>query len=427
MSAEDERARGRAAGIGAVAVWSSTDLPGWGDQVIGRVVERALTSRLPGWRATHCAPWGWSRPSLADGGIAAEPLGTPTPTRLADLTAGADASVLAPAFALGHDPYAGQAPGVRFFLDPRVGHATALSAVRTAPGADLSGLVGVSFAAARDRASQLALSALHLDPEVVPHPGIAVTTAVDPATLPERVTQLRTLGLLPAGDYVLASAPGLDQDAVVVPPEWVLEDRVAAVAGARLVLAADEHAAAVAAGVGAEWVLVDTADPADAEVVAEFGPRARIGARTPPPGAPVLLPDAHDRLAAHFDALAEAVETARSLRDGDLVRRTSVLAGENAAVRAAHWQLRQRLLTERRRFAEPYATALRELAETREALAERRATAEAQQGHIEHLERVNADLAARLAAAERELAAWQGTKLVRWSEPLRRAYGRARG
>ncbi|MCG8917582.1 hypothetical protein L6E12_17500 [Actinokineospora sp. PR83] len=414
-------------GIGAVAIWSTTDLPGWGDQVLGRVVEQALTSRLPGWRATQFAPLGWSRPTRADGGIAAEPLGTPTPTRIADITASADASVLAPATPLGTDPYDGAAPGVRFFDTPGVGHPIAYSGVRFTR---CDGPVTAEVVAVRDQASHELLRAAGAEAEVVPHPAIAVAALVDPGTFAERLVQLRTLGLLPEGDYTLATSPGLAADAVEVPGDWVLEDRLAALVGARLVLTADEHAAAVAAGIGANWLLVTEPGSPDAAVVAEFAPPARIatgGQRTVPAGTPTCDPAAHDRLAAHFDRLAAAVEAARADRDGELHRRLSALAGENAAVRTAHWRLRQRMLVERRRVTEPYATALQDLADSRATTAERDATIAAQQAHIAELERANADLVARLAAAERELTAWRDTKLVRWSEPLRRAYGKARG
>ncbi|WP_345028175.1 hypothetical protein [Kutzneria kofuensis] len=56
------RAESRPTTVGAIALWGSSDLPGLGDQVVPRVLERELLTRLPGWRVTHYAPLGWSRP-----------------------------------------------------------------------------------------------------------------------------------------------------------------------------------------------------------------------------------------------------------------------------------------------------------------------------------------------------------------------------
>jgi hypothetical protein len=78
------------------------------------------------------------------------------------------------------------------------------------------------------------------------------------------------------------------------------------------------------------------------------------------------------------------------------------------------------MLVERQRLAEPLAEAWQE----RDA-----AVAEAVELRAENAElaRRNEELAARLAHAEQELVNWRNTKLVRWTRPLREAYGKARG
>jgi hypothetical protein len=98
----------------------------------------------------------------------------------------------------------------------------------------------------------------------------------------------------------------------------------------------------------------------------------------------------------------------------------ATLAEENHALRRAHWQLRQRMLVERQRFAEPLAAAWQDKDAAVEEAAELRA-------RNDELVRRNEELATRLAKAEREVSAWRDTKLVRWTRPLRDAYGRARG
>ncbi len=70
-------------GVGAVAIWTSADQPGLGDQLLGRVIQQELLTRLPGWRMTLCSPDGWRRPAVADGGLVTEPLRDRSPDELA--------------------------------------------------------------------------------------------------------------------------------------------------------------------------------------------------------------------------------------------------------------------------------------------------------------------------------------------------------
>jgi DNA anti-recombination protein RmuC len=98
----------------------------------------------------------------------------------------------------------------------------------------------------------------------------------------------------------------------------------------------------------------------------------------------------------------------------------ATLVEENNALRQAHWRQRQRMVVERQRLAEPLAQAWQE---RDDALS----TAETLHASNTALTRRNEELAARLAHVEQELANWRDTKLVRWTKPLRDAYGKARG
>ncbi len=444
-------------GLGAVAIWTSADLPGLGDQLLGRVVQRELLDRLPGWRTTLLAALGRHRPSVTDGGVVAEPLGVRSAVRVAQLARASTLSVLCPAFALDPDEIAARYPGERadaatFFTDglgadAEPAHPVLPFAVRVAEPVPV--LARAAAVSVRDRESAGRLAAAGVDADLVPHPALLLGGVVDLATMPERARALRLLDVLPEGDYAvlalgegavpgpaeLAALAGLGLPMVVlpvgevappplpgVPADLVLEDRLAVLAAARAVIATDEHTAAAAAGAGARWVLVDPAGghraPAaefglDEQLLTSFGEVSLAAAGPGRPGAARAV-------AAAFDRLAELAEQACPAGEGELTRRHTALAGENAALRHAHLMQRQRILTERRRLAEPLARAwLDRDAALAEAAALRAANDE--------LARRNEELAARLAACERELAAWQHTKLVRWTRPLRDAYGKVRG
>jgi hypothetical protein len=217
----------------------------------------------------------------------------------------------------------------------------------------------------------------------VPSPGLLLDRVVDRDTLPARVAQLRQLGELPEGEVTDATLAS----------DLVFEDRLAILSNADVVVTEDEHTAAACSWLG---------------VAARRGDGSAFGL------GPVAA------LRAGLDRVAKLAEQTLAEQGGDLAERHTVLAEENHALRQAHWQLRQRMLVERQRLVEPLAEAWQE----RDA-----ATAEATElrARNEELIRRNEELATRLAHVERELAAWQDTKLVRWTRPLRDAYGKARG
>lgn len=330
--------------MGAVAIWTSADHPGLGDQLLGRVLQQQLLTRLPGWRTTLCSPEGWRRPFVADGGLVTEPLRDRTPDELA---AAATLTVVC-----SDDPFT---LDLATRLDPA--HPVVAVGVRDLPEALAS------------------RAALVVDAD----PALLLDGVVDRATLPVRLAQLRQLGELADGDYDISELPA----------DVVFEDRLAILSGARSVTTGDEHTAAACAWLGV---------PCD-------GP--------PPRGSVTELRDGLDRI-------ADLAEKTLAERGGDLGTRIALLAEENHALRRSHWQLRQRMLVERERLAEPLARTWRE---RDEAIAD----AEELRDRNRELTRHNEELAARLAHVEQELTAWQGTKLVRWTRPLRDAYGKARG
>lgn len=444
--------------MGAVALWTSADLPGLGDQLIGRVIEAELLARLPGWRTATYAPLGWGRPSVTDGGIVAEPLGAHSHARATRLADAATLSVVCPSFPVGIDDAAferlygdtGAAPFFTTGLGQKVAarHPVLPFAVRVAepvPDQLVSSMSGAPRIFVRDTASadRLRAAGFERDITVVAHPGTRLGRVVDAATLPVRVQQLRQLGLLPDGEYVVAGDPSVASAArealgvnVVVlptgaepvsgglPVDLVFEDRLAVLAGAAAVVATDEHVAAAAAGLGTTWVLVDP-DGTHREVAAEFGAPAQLldspaGLADAVAAAREAKPrkeetEAYDRLAAIAERALRDFGAGIDTRD----TRTTALAEENAALRRAHAQQRQRMLVERQRLAEPLAQAWRE---RDEALDEAAATLAENRELVAH----NDELAARVAHLEGELSAWQNTKLVRWTKPLRQAYGKAR-
>lgn len=332
-------------GVGAVAIWTSADQPGLGDQLPGRVIQQELLARLPGWRMSMFATDGWRKPIVADGGLVTEPLRDRAP---GELTGAATLTVVCTS-----DP-------VALDLATRLTHPVVPFALPDVP------------TELRARAAFVVAG---------PNPALLLDRVVDRATLPARIAHLRQLGELPGGDYDVTTDPSAD---------LVFEDRLAILSGARSVVTGDEHVAAACA-----WLGVDCRRP--------DGTRFTF--------APVV------ELKTRLDRVAELAEQALG---ADLTTRTAMLAEENNALRQAHWQLRQRMLVERQRLAEPLAAAWQERDAAKDEAAELRAS-------NAELTRRNEEMAARLAHVEQELRNWRNTKLVRWTRPLRDAYGRARG
>ncbi|MBP2475458.1 hypothetical protein JOF53_004330 [Crossiella equi] len=455
--------------VGALAVWSSSDLPGLGDQLLPRLTEYHLSARLPDWHISFHAPFGWLRPRATDGGLVAEPFGEYRPRRIAALAA-ADLTVVTPAFALGSDLtslYGGPVPGAEFFTHGLGEHPVLVSAARVAerPSPELvSAFAGQPYPSVRDIRSRdrLADAGLQWDVAVVPHPALLVNGLVSPGALATRQGDLRKLGILPAeGSYLVvqltpdltdevAALPAvLDKvqdflaiehvvwlptgpdapavDGTTLPADLVLEDRIAVLAGAGLVVAADEHAAAAAAGLGRRWVLLDPTGEQRWPVL-EFGATKQIADR-----AAKLVDAVHAALkpsaprgqavAEHFDAIADNALRAASGRPP-----ARDLAVENKALRAANKALRERLFRERQALVEALIPTWDEQQHSADVDALRAELAEERRLHAELAARHHALHAEidRLAADSKELAALRNTKLMRWATPAREAYGKLR-
>lgn len=428
---------------------------------------------------SHFAPIGWDGP-LA-GGLVAEPLGEYGPAEAARITGCATLSVVSPAFPLGAgaaelgqrygderataaEPFFSAGPAGPAGSSERAEHGfpVVLSAVRVAavPSA-LAGLASRAVSVAvRDVKSRDRLHAAGVEREidVVGHPALLLRKVAGFETLPMRRQHLRKLGELPGdGDYVVLAAgeqvppasvieqvlaaAGADHlivlqdgvlqdsgvpagllDAHVLAPELVIEERLAVLHGARLAVVTDEHGAAAAAGLGTAWVLVDGTG-VHRPVAAGFGdPRQLVGSFEALPAAaraalelPAHNPDAVGSLIAHFDRMAELAEHALAEAGGDPLRTIAGLAAENRALRRAMSRLRERQLVERERLIEPLAPTV----------------TDEEAGEFARLRARNAELTTRAAQletrvqeCERELRAWQQTKLVRWTRPLRQAYAR---
>jgi len=452
--------------VGALAVWGGADLSDVGDQLLARVAEQELLARLPGWRISHLAPVGWDRQAVS--GLVAEPLGAREhPGRAEQISRAATLSVISPAFPLGgaglgprygDERAAGAQPWFHAGLGEQVEreHPVLLSAVRVAAVPDelaalasRAGCVCVRDFESRDR---LVAAGVEREIDVVAHPGLLLRRVVDFDTLPVRRAQLRTLGELPdGGEYVVLApgehpppvpvikellvAAGADHlvvfgdgplgglpGAYVLAPDVVIEDQLAVLQGASLAVVTDEHRAAAAAGLGTRWLLVDPTGE-HRPVAAGFGDPGQLAGSFDDVAAaartalalPAHLPGAGGSLTAHYDRVAEAAERALAGAGRDPLRTVGELAAENRALRHAMWRLRERQLVERERLTEALVPA----------------TGGDLTGELDRLRARNAELDARaeqlqakVQECERELLAWQQTKLVRWTRPLRQAYAR---
>ncbi|MGX7823692.1 hypothetical protein ACTG9Q_01220 [Actinokineospora sp. 24-640] len=380
--------------VGRIDVWGDTDRPGLGEQVLARVAADALAR-------AGARPRVLAQGAGVDGGQ----------VTVAAAAGDAALTVVAVARPLGaaDDP---RPAGPLVWSGVRVGDVSR-DCVRQAREAVLL--------AVRDEGSAARLRAAGVDREitVVPHPAIAADRLVDPATLPERVRQLRILGYLPAEPDYAVTDPALrervDGATVVLPEDLVLEDRLAILSAARIVVTADEHTRAAAAAFGVpsvRWAPGDPGDPGDPD--GSPNQAASVEALARRAAVPDLAAE-RARLDAHFAAVAALIE------DDDTARtRLAAVVAENAALRTAHARLRERQLIERKRLAEPMADLGAERERLRDELDRLRAENAALRARAEHAE-------AAAAVNERELRAWQDTKLVRWSKPLRSAYGKVSG
>jgi hypothetical protein len=451
---------------GTIGLWCGSDLPGLGDQIAARVLVRELRHRLGDWQVRTLAPFGWTRPTRADGGLVAEPLGERTPGRVRELVESHHLNVAAPSFPLGADlsgRYGEPVPAQEFFtgglgVEPEV-LCVAVRVAEEVPAGLVEWMARQPLASVRDEVSRdrLRAAGLSRDVTVVPSPALLVDRLLPTSDMRIRAEQLRQLGQLPPegrsylvvhvphtsftalrpavaktaellaiGDVVLLSTGAPvppDTGWFSVPSDTVLEDRLAVLSGAAAVIAADEHVAAASHAYGRRWVLFDPKG-ADRAAVEQFASADRVVAR--PSGLAAAFrrtlrddddrsPKAVRRLDEHLDAVAVAAERAFAARGGCVTSRVAALVEENRALRLAQQRMRDRIVADRHILAER----LLEVGPGGPELAEERRL------HGELAER-HREVLAQLEAERRELAAMRATKLFRWTRLVRGAYGRLR-
>jgi hypothetical protein len=454
---------------GTIGLWCGVDLPGQGDDLVVQVLGRELTSRLGDWCVRPLAPFGWTRPHRADGGLVAEPLGDRTAARVRELDSAHDLSLVVASFPLGGalaERYGEDVPAAPFFtgglgIDPDAG-CVAVRIAEDVPAELVSWFDRQPAASVRDEVSRdrLRAAGVRRDVPVVSTPALLADRLHPARNVPPRVEQLRQLGHLPpdgrsyllahvpagsfaalrpaiaktaellaVGEVVLlpAGSPIADAGWRSLPADAVLEDRLTAIAGASAVVAGDEQVAAVAEAYGRNWVLFDPTG-SERAAVATFAPADRVVSR--PSGlaagfrhalrADERSADAVRALDAHLDEVCAAAERAHAARGGSATVRLAALVAENQALRAAQQRMRDRIAADRHLLVE------RLLAEPeRPPAADEPELAEERRLHRELAER-HRDVLAALAAERRELEALRSTKLFRWTRLLRAAYGKLR-
>ncbi|GLZ32630.1 hypothetical protein Lesp02_48180 [Lentzea sp. NBRC 105346] len=319
------------------------------------------------------------------------------------------------------------------------------------------------YVAVRDELSleRLRACGVESDVDVVPDIGFLLDRLTDESVLAERLRYLKFMGWYPAerpalivhanrsaipqvaelakvidwaldeavtGDIVLletgpihgdgAFADALEQrltgrTVYRLPSGQPPEDVLAAIWGSAGVIAMSFHANIAAFVHGKPWVILDLNGQSKLEALAATmgAPDQRgvdadtlsnaIRAAFVRPANPDLLRQLQARVDAHFDRIAEIAQSAWQERGGDAAARIADLTRQNALLRKAYRQLRQRQTVER--------NALLEKIEELQAL--------------RMYEGVPVE---KLKHDSEELARLRDTKLLRWSRPLRTTYGRFR-
>jgi polysaccharide pyruvyl transferase WcaK-like protein len=327
------------------------------------------------------------------------------------------------------------------------------------------------YVAVRDELSleRLRACGVEQDVAVVPDLGFLLDRLVEPAVLEERLRYLRFMGWYPAERPALivqANRSAVGQAAEIarvlewtlteaVPADIVLletgpchgddkfadalaarlphrtvyrmpggqppEDILAAIKGSAGVIAMSFHANIAAFVFGKPWIVLDTVDQSKLRALAETmgapdqravdadtlanAIRAAFG-REPDPERLRRLQDTVD---AHFDRVAELALASWGRRDGAAATRIAELTRQNELLHRAYRQLRKRQSVERTAFVVRLEQAENERDEV----------------HARWREAID-ELTAKYKHDSEELTALRNTKLLRWSDPLRSAYGRIR-
>lgn len=419
----------------AIALCGDLSTPAFGPMLRAAVLERELERRVPGAVVRRYATDEHPGPNRFDAGRTPEPLGGRTGERVADLAAELDCIVVTGAVdeterrALLLDGLGPELERETPVVWTGVVLASSVGSERL--GAALGGRSVVGLA---DEASLRAVTGTGAGGELLPDLALLAPAVAGGEALDRRLRHLEALGV-PRGDpgpLVLEEGCGPDaaelatRGPVVVVPlterqaaaapaeagmhrvdEPTLEDVLALVRSARLVVCADPALAAAAVAMGTPVVSVGGDDLG-------FGiPVADPGAVPPEAAAPGAPADAVDRLATHLDRVAEAAAAAAARRAG--VRVEGIEHAERdrlvALVRElrAAYEARGRLLATGRWEAADHLTKLEEELDDLRA-------------HVAKMEELNA----YVAHLEAELERLRNHPVYRYSAGARRLLRRLR-
>jgi hypothetical protein len=447
-------------------VWGTFDLDSFGDQLYPRITEDEIVRRLPGWTVRTYAPLGWERPCRSDGGFVAEPLGDRSEKRTAQLAAAADLTLVTTgirdsyADAYGRDVTPGDwfVSGLGATLERS--HPVIWNAVGVQAGSAQirDALAGRRYISVRDELSARRLRDCGVsdDIEVVPDLGVLVHRLIRAESLRPRVDYFRLMGWYPIDRPALivqgdssaiphvkeiakllrwALADVVIADVVILPtaddgfadllseqldPARTFrlpfglppEDVLAAIQGSIGTVATDYHVTLSSAMLGRRWAMLDTAD-AHGELAAlleepehratsidELAEAIRVALPKQPD--PHRYAPLRDKADTHFDRIAEEAERSWVRNGGNAEQRWADVRRENVQLRAAYRASRLQLAAERRRLLDHIQLA----------------------ANGSGLAAIPAEEIAKLRADSAELARLQQTKLIRWSTPARRFYGK---
>lgn len=489
-----------------IGIWTTLHPDDATDALVLRVTAAELARRLPGSAIRSFTASTAARPSPHDGGLPVEALGPWTVERAGALAEELDCVVVTGTLPDGAEAEqdGGRHPS-RFLVEglgsvPDVGCPLVWSAVRLpAAGSPGRGAGGdpayravVDAGAAGGAAAGADAGGLDDTVVAVPDPLLLAARALRPGTLDRRLAFLRVMGwyppdgdavvvelhgsLLPhvealagaldaavagAGAVVLVEVPRAgDAGAQVaealagalaapvrrIPGGALVDDRVAAIAGAAAFVACTAPGAALGVAYGRPTAFLDLAgDPGLSRLAALAGVLdalvTRPGELAGLPGgarflaAPEALAKLHSKLDAHFDRVAAVADRAAAARPRPAGAGARLPPSEYvAALELAHRRMQERLDGERRAVADHLA----ELRRRHDALHQRHAAGGVERealeaelrsasGEVTRLGAREDELRARLDRTEAELEALRNIKVLRALRPVRKVYARLRG
>jgi polysaccharide pyruvyl transferase WcaK-like protein len=469
-----------------VAVWGTFDLDTFGDQLYPRITEDEIVRRLPGWMVRTYSPFGWERPCRMDGGFVAEPLGERDESRLTGLAAAADLTLvgggdivhfdtdgLAGAYGVDPSTLARRSPGAWYVSGlgatleqrhPVIWNAVGVPAEPAPNHAELirDALSRRRYIAVRDEVSARRLRdcGVEKDIAVVPDLGVLVHRLMRAEVQRPRVDYFRLMGWYPVdrpalivqadrsavplvkeiakvlrwalGELLMADIVLLETDpshgdgefldllaeqldpkrTYRLPAGLPPEDVLAAIHGSIGTVATSYHATLASAMLGRRWAVLDTSaaikplaellEQPDHYATSADELAEAIRVAFPKQPDPKRYSPLRDQVDKHFDVVAEEAERVWLAGGGNSEHRWADVRRENIQLRAAYRTGRQRLAAERRKLLDQIHVGSDGAA----------------------FSSVPPEEIARLKADSAELERLRHTKLLRWSTPARRIYGR---